>query len=123
MKMQTPNRRSDEKANLRLTLDPECSYMIKIQSEGIIDEISCRIRDHWPSLYMAIISLLILLVSIRVHLGSDTVPTIIVTIVLTFLFNVTFEARIAVCIIAIAAVSTCCSVIFFGSVAHGIAVK
>lgn len=124
MKIQTPNKRSnDERAYLRLTLDSGCSYTVKIQSEGIIDKISSRIRDHWPSLYMAIISLLILLISIRVHFNSDAVPTVVVTITLTILFNVTLEAHIAVCIIVITAITTCCSVIFLGSIAHGIAVR
>lgn len=120
--MQTLYGRRNETASLRLTLDPECSYAINIQPGGIIDKISCRIRDRWPLLYLAIISLLLLFVSIRIR-SSDMLPTIIVTIILSFIFNVTYETCIALCIISISAFVVCCSVIFFGSVAHGIAVK
>lgn len=109
--MQTLYRRRNETASLRLTLDPECSYAINIQPSGIIDKISCRIWDRWPLLYLAIISLLLLFVSIRIH-SSDMLPTVIVTIVLSFFFNVTYEACIALCIISISAIAVCCCVIF-----------
>ncbi|KAL6433868.1 hypothetical protein ACFW04_005829 [Cataglyphis niger] len=122
IKMQTLYGRRNETASLRLTLDPECSYAINIQPGGIIDKISCRIRDRWPLLYLTIISLLLLFVSIRIR-SSDMLPTVIVTIILSFIFNVTYEACIALCIISISAIAVCCCVIFLGSVAHGIAVK
>lgn len=121
MKMQTLYGRFNDTANLRVTLEPECIYMINIQPGGIIDKISCRIRDRWPLLYIAIISLLLLFISMRVH--YDTLPTIIITIILSFVFNITYEICIALCIIGISAIGVCCSVIFLGSVAHGIAVR
>ncbi|KAG5343165.1 PGAP1 deacylase, partial [Acromyrmex heyeri] len=123
MKMQTLYGRSNDTASLRVTLEPECIYMINIQPGGIIDKISCRVRDRWPLLYTTIISLLLLIVSLRVHYNSDVLPTIIITIILSFVFNVTYETCIALCIIGISAVGVCFSVIFLGSVAHGIAVR
>lgn len=123
MKMQTLYGRSNDTASLRMTLEPECVYMINVQPGGIIDKISCRIRDRWPLLYMAIISLLLLFISIRIHYDSDTLPTIIITVILSFIFNVTYETCIALCIIGISAIGVCLSVIFLGSVAHGIAVR
>lgn len=121
--MQTLYGRSNDTANLRVTLEPECIYMINIQPGGIIDKISCRIRDRWPLLYITIISLLLLFISMRIHYDSDTQPIIIITIILSFVFNITYETCIALCIIGISAIGVCCSVIFLGSVAHGIAVR
>lgn len=123
MKMQTLYGHFNDTASLRVTLEPECIYMINIQPGGIIDKISCRVRDRWPLLYTAIISLLLLFVSLRIHYSSDMLPTIIITIILSFVFNVTYETCIALCIIGISAIGVCCSVIFLGSVAHGIAVR
>lgn len=123
MKMQTLYGRFNDIASLRVTLDPECVYAINIQPGGIIDKISCRIRDRWPLLYMAVISLLLLFVSMRIHYDSDVLPTIAVTIILSFVFNVIYEICIAFCVISISAIGVCCSVIFLGSVAHGIAVR
>ncbi|EZA56408.1 hypothetical protein DMN91_009837 [Ooceraea biroi] len=123
MKMQTLYGRRNETAILRLTLDPTCIYGINIQPAGPVDKISCRIRDRWPLLYITIISLLILFVSLRLHSGSDTLPTVAVTIILSFVFRVTYETCIALCIIGVSAIGVCCSVIFLGSVAHGVAVR
>lgn len=123
MKMQTLYGRFNDTASLRITLEPECIYKINIQPGGIVDKVSCRIRDRWPLLYMAIISLLLLFISLRIHYDSDTLPTIITTIILSFVFNVTYETCIALCIIGISAIGICCSVIFLGSIAHGIAVR
>jgi len=123
MKMQTLYGRSNDTASLRMTLEPKCIYMINIQPGGIIDKISCRIRDRWSLLYIVIISLLLLFISIRIHYDSDILPTIVITIILSFVFNVTYETCIALCIIGISAIGVCCSVIFLGSVVHGIAVR
>ncbi|XP_011701617.1 PREDICTED: GPI inositol-deacylase isoform X2 [Wasmannia auropunctata] len=123
MKMQTVCERSDDTTSLRVTLDPECIYMISMQPDGIIDKISCRIRDRWPLLYMVIISVLLHLVSIRLQHFSDALPSIVVTIILSFVFNVAYEVCIALCIIIISAIGVCFSVIFLGSFAHGIAVR
>lgn len=123
MKLQTLYGRRNETASLRITLDPTCIYGINIQAAGIVDKISCRIRDRWPLLYIAIISLLVLFVSVRMHDASDTLPTIAVTIVLSFIFKVTYEICVALCIIGISAAGVTCSIIFFGSVAHGIAAR
>ncbi|EFN88696.1 GPI inositol-deacylase, partial [Harpegnathos saltator] len=124
MKIQTLYGRPNETASLRLTLDPECLYAIKVRPGGIIDKISCRVRDRWPLLYIAIISLLLLFLSARVHRESDTLPVIIVTVVLSFIFNVTFETCVALCIIGLSAAYVCFSVIFLGSIIkHGILTK
>lgn len=121
--MQTLYTHLNETASLRLTLDPVCFYKINIQLGGIIDKVSCRVRDRWPLVYITIVSLILFIISIRVYPGPDTLPAIIVTIILSFLFNVTYETCIALCIIGISAISVCCSVIFLGSVAHGIAIR
>lgn len=125
MKIQTLyGRRSNETASLRLTLDPECLYAINVQPGGIIDKLSCRVRDRWPLLYIAIISLLLLFLSATIHRESDTLPVIIVTVILSFFFNVTYEACVALCIIGLSAVGVCFSVIFLGSVIeHGIVAR
>ncbi|KAL6261826.1 hypothetical protein P5V15_006911 [Pogonomyrmex californicus] len=122
MKIQTLYGRPNEIASLRITLEPECIYMINIQPGGIIDKISCRIRDRWPLLYLTVISLLLLFVSIRINY-SDILPMIFVTMILSYVFNVMYETGIAFCIIAISAISVCFSVVFLGSVVQRITVR
>lgn len=121
MKLQNAREHRNEMSVLRLTLYPECIYTIKLTSSGIIDRIACRIRDRWPSLYLGIISLILLFVSGRVN-SSDVLPTIIVTIVLSVLFGVIYEICIAVCVISLATIFVCFSVVFLGYGAHGLAV-
>ncbi|KYN04079.1 GPI inositol-deacylase, partial [Cyphomyrmex costatus] len=123
MKMQTLYGRTNATASLKMTLEPECIYMINIQPGGIIDKISCRIRDRWPLLYTAVISLLLLFLSIRIYYKSEMLLMIIITIILSFIFNVAYETCIALCIIGGSAIGVCCSVIFLGSIAHGIAIR
>lgn len=123
MKIQTKNKYSDISPNLRITLDPACSYVINIQKGGIIDQISCIVRDRWYLLYTTIISLLLLFLSTRINHGHNQTPIIIITIFLSFCYNLMFECLIALAIICVFIIGLCCCIIFFGSVAHNIAVR
>lgn len=120
MKIQTLYGRIDETANLRLTLDPECLYAISAQPGGIVDNISCRVRDRWPLLYIVITSLLLLLLSARIYRLPDFRPTIIVTVALSFTYNVIYEVCVALFIICLLAISVCFFAIFSGSFAKNI---
>ncbi|KAK2588928.1 hypothetical protein KPH14_001783 [Odynerus spinipes] len=82
---------------LRMTLEPKCSYIFNIQKGGIIDQISYN--------------------------GTDIFPTVTVTLALCIYFDLVFESFVALAIIYVFAIGTCCSVIFLGSLAHGIAVR
>lgn len=123
MKIQTKNKYSNISPNLRITLDPACSYVINIQKGGIIDQISCIVRDRWYLLYTTIISLLLLFLSTRINHGHNQTPIIIITIFLSFCYNLIFECLIALAIICVFTIGLCCCIIFFGSVAHNIAVR
>lgn len=124
MKIQTLYGRLNETASLKLTLDPECIYAIHVQPGGIIDKISCRVRDRWPLLYIAIISLLLLFLSARIHIESNTMPVIIITVILSFYLNIIYELCVALCIISLSAIGVCFSIIFLGSVIeHGIVAR
>lgn len=110
-------------ATLRMTLEPKCSYKFNIKEGGIIDQISCLIRDRWSNLYIIIISLLLIIISSRIDSDKNIYPPLTVTIALCIYFGIVFESFVALAIICIFAIGTCCSVIFLGSLAHGIAVR
>lgn len=123
MKVQTRYKYSNVSASLRITLDPSCSYTINIQKGGIIDQISCTVRDRWYLLYTTIISLLLIFLSIRINHNHEQIPTIMVTIFLSFYYDLMFECLIALAILSIFAIGLCLTIIFLGSVAHSIAVR
>ncbi|XP_015438322.1 PREDICTED: GPI inositol-deacylase [Dufourea novaeangliae] len=123
MKIQTKSKHSNVSAKLRLTLYPACSYTINVQEGGIIDKISCIVRDRWYLLYTTIISLLLIFLSIRINHGCEQLPTIVITIFLSYYYGLVFECLIALAILCIFTIGLCCSIIFLGSVAHGIAVR
>ncbi|XP_076243690.1 GPI inositol-deacylase [Calliopsis andreniformis] len=123
MRIQTRNEHSNVSPSLRITLDPACSYAINIQESGIVDQISCIVRDRWYLLYTTIISLLLVSLSIKVNHGHEKTPTIIVTIFLAYCYGLMFECLIALAILCVFTIGLCCSIIFLGSVAHSIAVR
>ncbi|XP_031831739.1 GPI inositol-deacylase isoform X2 [Nomia melanderi] len=123
MKMQTRYKYSNDSPYLKLTLDPACSYTIDIQEGSIIDKISCIVRDRWYLLYTTIISLLLIFLSIRINHGRERLPTIVITILLSYYYDLIFECLIALAILCVITIGLCCSIIFLGSVAHGIAVR
>ncbi|XP_076379241.1 GPI inositol-deacylase isoform X2 [Megalopta genalis] len=123
MKIQTDYKQFNVSPYLRLTLNPACSYMFNIQEGGIIDRISIIVRDRWYLLYTTIISLLLLLLSIRINHSREQLPTIVVTIFLSYYYGLIFECLIAMAILSAFTIGLCCSIIFLGSVAHGIAVR
>lgn len=123
MKVQTGYKYSNVFSKLRITLDPACSYIINIEEGGIIDRISCIVRDRWYLLYTTIISLLLLFLSTRINHGLKQTPIIVITIYLSYCYNLMFECLVALAIVCVFTVGLCCSIIFLGSVAHSIAVR
>ncbi|CAK9833286.1 GPI inositol-deacylase [Anthophora retusa] len=123
MKIQTKYKYSNISQNLRITLDPACSYAINIQQGGIIDRISCIVRDRWYLLYTTIISLLLLSLSVRINHGLEQTPIIVITVFLSFCYDLMFECLVALAILCVFTIGLCCCVIFLGSVAHSIAVR
>ncbi|KAF7408574.1 hypothetical protein HZH66_003111 [Vespula vulgaris] len=103
MKVQTHyNYNTNSSAILRMTLEPKCAYKFNIKEGGIIDQISCLVRDRCD---------------------KNMTPSLIVTMALCIYFGLVFESCVALSIICLFAIGTCCSVIFLGSLAHGIAVR
>ncbi|KAK9296931.1 hypothetical protein QLX08_009191 [Tetragonisca angustula] len=123
MKVQIKHKYSNVSPHLRITLDPACSYIINIQEAGIIDRISCIVRDRWYLLYTTIISLLLLFLSTRINHGLKQTPIIVITVFLSYYYNLMFECLVALAIVCIFTIGLCCSIIFLGSVAHNIAVR
>lgn len=123
MKVQIKHKYSNVSPNLRITLDPVCSYIINIQEAGIIDRISCIVRDRWYLLYTTIISLLLLFLSTRINHGLKQTPIIVITVFLSYYYDLMFECLVALAIVCIFTIGLCCSIIFLGSVAHNIAVR
>ncbi|KAF7414964.1 hypothetical protein HZH68_003453 [Vespula germanica] len=98
MKVQTHyNYNTNSSAILRMTLEPKCAYKFSIKEGGIIDQIS--------------------------YSDKNMTPPLIVTMALCIYFGLVFESCVALSIICLFAIGTCCSVIFLGSLAHGIAVR
>ncbi|XP_012138951.2 GPI inositol-deacylase isoform X2 [Megachile rotundata] len=123
LKIQTRHDTSNVSANLRITLDPACLYTINIQESGIIDKISCIVRDRWYLLYTTIISLLLIFLSIKTNHDNEQIPIVLITIFFSFYYNLIFESLVSMAIICVFIIGLCCSVIFLGSVAHSIAVR
>ncbi|XP_017887892.1 GPI inositol-deacylase isoform X2 [Ceratina calcarata] len=123
MKVQTRPRQPDVFPSLRLTLDPACSYMIDIKKAGIIDRISCIVRDRWHLLYTTAVALLLLILSTRITHGHERTPILVITICLSFCYELTFECLVASAILCVFTIGLCCSVVLLGSLAHSIAVR
>ncbi|CAL7936022.1 unnamed protein product [Xylocopa violacea] len=123
MKVQTKYKYSTVFPSLRITLDPACSYVININEGGIIDRLSCTVRDRWYLLYTTTISILLLFLSTRINYGLEQTPVIVITIFFSYCYDLMFELLIATAILCVFTIGLCSSVIFFGSVAHNIAVR
>lgn len=123
MKIQSRDKHFDTSPSLRITLDPACSYTINIQESGIIDQISCIVRDRWHLLYTTIISLLLVFLSIKINHGHEQTPIIMVTIFLAYYHGLMFECLIALAVLSVFTIGLCCCIIFLGSVVHSIAVR
>ncbi|XP_076290092.1 GPI inositol-deacylase [Lasioglossum baleicum] len=123
MKIQTNFKHSNVSPHLKLTLNRACSYTFNIQEGGIIDQISVIVRDRWYLLYTTIISLLLILLSIRVNQGREQLPTIVVTVFLSYYYGLMFECLVATGFLCVFTIGLCCSILFLASVAHGIAVR
>ncbi|XP_076646115.1 GPI inositol-deacylase isoform X2 [Halictus rubicundus] len=123
MKIQTNYKHSNVSSYLRLTLNQACSYTLNIQEGGIIDQLSVIVRDRWYLLYTTIISLLLVLLSIRINQGREQLPIIVVTVFLSYYYGLLFECLVATALLCVFTIGLCCSILFLASVAHGIAVR
>lgn len=131
MSLQTINSRFNSKlqhAELRISLDPSCSYNIHIQRAEMIDRIASMVRDRWILLYPIMVGLILLTIAQRfdcVNEKNETNFLIIITVnlIICLYLNIIVEFCVAVIILHIAAIATCCLVIFSGSVAQNIAVR
>lgn len=103
-------------ASLRLTLDPACRFGIRIQEGGLIDRISCTVRDRWPLLHITMVSLLLLFLSMRLEQKRDQTPAVVVTICLSIYYGMELECCVAVALLTVLAVGIYCAMIFMDSV-------
>ncbi|XP_014204111.1 GPI inositol-deacylase [Copidosoma floridanum] len=114
-------------AEMRITLDPNCLYKIRVQRAGLIDRISCMVRDRWTLIYPIIIGFLLLTIGQRIDCNNErktsTSVIIIVTMILCISLNLVLECFVGIAILHILAIGVCCLVVFFGSIAHKIAVR
>ena len=116
-----------QNAELRLSLDPACSYQIFVQRANLIERIVCMVRDRWIFIYPITVGLLLLSIGQRIDSQiedrTSVTSIIIITIVLCSSLNLIIECCVGIVILHIMAIGICCSVVFFGSVAHNIAVR
>lgn len=116
-----------QNAELRLSLDPNCVHSIHVQRANFIDRIICTVRDRWTLIYPITIGLLLLSIGERIDAQNEDKTSftaiIIITAILCTSLNLVIECCVGLVILHIMAIGVCCSVIFFGSVAHNIAVR
>ncbi|XP_008210404.2 GPI inositol-deacylase [Nasonia vitripennis] len=116
-----------QSAELKLSLDPACSYNIHVQRANLVERIACMVRDRWTFIYPIIIGLLLLSIGQRIDFYNEDRTSIlaitIITIILTASLNLVLECCVGIAILHILAIAVCCCVVFFGSVAHNIAVR
>jgi hypothetical protein len=114
-------------AELKLFLDPECTYNIYVQKANIIEKLSCLVRDRWPFIYPITIGLLLLSIGQRIDSqnadNTSVTAIIIITIILCLRLNLIIECCVCIVMLHLIAIGVCCSVVFFGSIAHNIAVR
>lgn len=122
-RLQTQKVHKNQSQLLRFSLDPTCSYTFSINSGSLIDNISCMVRDRWPMMHIIVMSLILLLISMRIDCKKEKFPVLLTTVILSIYFGNILETCVATSIIFIFATTTCITVIFSGSIAHGIAVR
>lgn len=132
MKLQTASSQQmvkSQSAELRLSLDPLCTYSISVQRGSLIERLACKVKDRWTLIYPVTIGLLLLSIGQRIDSQNEdriSVLAIVVITVIICLINNPFlivECCVGMAVLHIMAVGVCCSVVFFGSVAHNIAVR
>ncbi|XP_058808339.1 GPI inositol-deacylase [Phymastichus coffea] len=116
-----------QSAELRLTLDPACTYSINVKRGDFIERMACLVRDRWSSIYPITVGLLLLSIGQRIEAQEEdrtsTTAIVIITGILCVSLNLVIECCVGVAILHFMAIGICCSVVFFGSVAHNIAVR
>lgn len=116
-----------QSAELRLTLDPACTYNINVQRGDLIERMACLVRDRWSFIYPITVGLLLLSIGQRIEAQEEdrtsTAAIIFITAILCLSLNLVIECCVGVAILHFLAIGVCCSVVFFGSVAHNIAVR
>ncbi|XP_012276189.1 GPI inositol-deacylase [Orussus abietinus] len=123
LKLQTIYGRENVTASLRVTLDPNCLYSFRVQEAGLVERIACAVRDRWPALYTTIIGLLLVVIGTRVDHCREGLLVAAVTATLCLTLGIGLESIVAFAALHTMAVGTCCCVIFFGSVAHNVAIR
>lgn len=116
-----------QNAELRFSLDPSCTHNIYVQRANFIDRIACTVRDRWTLIYPITIGLLLLSIGERIDAQNEDklslTAILIITTTLCISLNLVIECCVGLVILHIISIGVCCSVIFFGSVAHNIAVR
>lgn len=121
LKIQQRMGRTTESPLLKITTDPTCSYKLKVTRAGIIDQMSLRVRDHWPILYQMSIALLLMMISLMT--SPNPIWQLGITLLLCMFCQTTVEFFVSIFLLSGFAVYLCCSVMFLGSVAHNFAAR
>ncbi|XP_034936622.1 GPI inositol-deacylase [Chelonus insularis] len=109
---------------IRVTLDPRFSYKIFLRRAGIIDRIVIFVRDRWFRLYPILIGLLLLMITMRMDNNKyKTLLTFGVTSVVSLISGLLFESCVAIGLLIVLAIATCCAVIFSGSIVHNLTAR
>lgn len=116
-----------QNAEIRLSLDPTCTHNIYVQRANFIERIVCIVRDRWTLIYPITVGLLLLSIGERIDAQNEDKTSfttiIIITTILCICLNLVIECCVGLVILHVMSIGICCSVIFFGTVAHNIAVR
>lgn len=118
LRIQTKN-----SAELRFISNPSVKFEIKIGQAGLIDRLSCHIRDHWFRLHPVLVSFSLLLIGIRMDTTISSTVTIIITATASIILDLEIECLVAIGILCFFTLTTCFGVVFFGSIIHNFTAK
>lgn len=112
------------KIEMIMSFDPRFSYRIRLRRAGLIDRIANFVRDRWHRLYPVTIGVLLLTIATRI---DNTQYKISVAIIITGLASVWFGLYAEICValglLLVFGIATCCGVVFSGSMAHNLTAR
>ncbi|KAG8041410.1 hypothetical protein G9C98_002398 [Cotesia typhae] len=115
---------ADHIVKIIITLDPNFTYKFKIEKAGLIDRFGNFVRDRWFRLYPTALGLLLLIVATRMDNDNNKVFfTVGLTTGLVVYSEIYFEIFIAMGLLMVLSIATCCAIIFSGSIVHNVTAR
>lgn len=115
---------ADHIVKIIITLDPNFTYKLRIEKAGLIDRFGNFVRDRWFRLYPTALGLLLLIVATRMDNDNNKVfLTVGLTTGLVVYSEIYFEIFIAIGLLMVLSIATCCAIIFSGSIVHNVTAR